>query len=67
MLKMVLSDGCADFNLARSPAERARAIPLRHAPDDDPNILSPEELGRVLGEFGQSEAGDSTRSHSRWL
>jgi integrase len=58
MLKMVMSDGCADFNLARSPAERVRAIPLRHAPDDDPNILSPEELGKVLGEFGRSEAGD---------
>jgi integrase len=58
MLKMVLSDGCAEFNLARTPAERVRTIPLRHTPDDDPNILVPEELGKVLDEFRSSEPGD---------
>jgi hypothetical protein len=48
VLKMVLGDGCAEFNLPRSPAERVRSFPVRQSPDDDPNLLSPEELGKVL-------------------
>jgi integrase len=58
MLKMVLADGCAEFNLARSPAERVRPFPVRQSPDDDPNLLSPEELGQVLAAFRSSELHD---------
>jgi integrase len=58
MLKMVLGDGCAEFNLPRSPAERVRAFPVRHSPDDDPNLLSPEELGKVLAAFRSTEPTD---------
>jgi|GEM_PF-1209648 len=58
MLKMVLGDGCAEFNLPRSPAERVRTFPVRHSPDDDPNLLSPEELGKVLAAFRSTEAND---------
>ena len=58
VLKMVLGDGCAEFNLPRSPAERVRSFPVRHSPDDDPNLLSPEELGKVLDAFRSTEAAD---------
>jgi hypothetical protein len=53
--KMVLGDGCAEFNLSRSPAERVRSFPVRHSPDDDPNLLAPEELGKVLDSFRLTE------------
>jgi len=58
MLKMVLGDGCAEFNLSRSAAERIRSFSMRLSPDDDPNILSPEELGRVLDAFRSTEPAD---------
>jgi integrase len=58
LLKMVLADGCAEFNLPRSPAERVRSFPVRKSPDDDPNILSPDELGRVLDTFRSTEPTD---------
>lgn len=58
VLKMVLGDGCAEFNLPRSPAERVRSFPVRHSPDDDPNLLSPEELGKVLDAFRATEPLD---------
>jgi integrase len=58
VLKMVLGDGCAEFNLPRSPAERVRSFPVRQSPDDDPNLLSPEELGKVLDAFRSTEPAD---------
>jgi integrase len=58
VLKMVLGDGCAEFSLPRSPAERVRSFPVRHSPDDDPNLLSPEELGKVLDAFRTTEPTD---------
>jgi len=58
MLKMVLGDGCAEFSLPRSPAERVRSFPVRQSPDDDPNLLSPEELGKVLDAFRSTEPTD---------
>ena len=58
MLKMVLGDGCAEFNLLRSPAERVRSFPVRKSADDDPNLLSPEELGKVLDAFRSTEPTD---------
>jgi integrase len=58
MLKMVLADACAEFNLARSPAERVRPFPVRQSPDDDPNLLSPTDLGQVLAEFRSTEPQD---------
>lgn len=58
VLKMVVGDGCAEFNLSRSPAERVRSFPVRHSPDDDPNLLAPEELGKVLDSFRLTEPGD---------
>lgn len=58
LLKMVLGNGCAEFDLPRSPAERVRSFPARKSPDDDPNLLSPEELGKVLDAFRSTEPLD---------
>jgi integrase len=48
---------CAEFNIPRSPAERVRSLPVRQSPDDDPNLLSPDELG-VLDVFRSTEPAD---------
>jgi integrase len=58
LLKMVLGDGCAEFDLSRSPAERVRSFPVRKPPDDDPNLLSPEDLAKVLDAFRSTEPLD---------
>lgn len=58
VLKMVMGDGCAAFNIPRSPAERVRSLPVRVSPDDDPNLLSPDELGKALDVFRSTEPAD---------
>lgn len=58
VLKMVMGDGCAEFNIPRSPAERVRSLPVRQSQDDDPNLLSPDELGKVLDAFRSTEPAD---------
>ena len=48
VLKMVIGDAVAEYELPRNPGQRLRALPIRKWDDDNPNILSAEELGRVL-------------------
>jgi integrase len=48
MLRMVLEDAVSEFQLARNPGTRVKRFPVRKFTDDEPNLLSPEELGKVL-------------------
>lgn len=45
---MLLGDAVVEFDLPRNPAQRLRALPIRKWDDENPNILSAPELGRVL-------------------
>ena len=49
VLKMVLEDAVVEYELSRNPGQRLRALPVRKWDDENPNILSAQELGRVLG------------------
>jgi integrase len=49
VLKMVLGDAVVEYELPRNPGQRLRALPVRKWDDENPNILSAQELGRVLG------------------
>lgn len=49
VLRTVLADACVELRVGVSPASRVRALPEPPAYDDeDPNILSPDELGALL-------------------
>lgn len=49
VLRTVLADACAELRLGTSPASRAAALlePETYT-DEDPNLLSPEDLGALL-------------------
>ena len=52
VVKMLVGDASVDYCL-RNPAQRLRSLPIRTWNDEDPNILSAEELGRVLAAIEQ--------------
>lgn len=51
MLRMVLADAVAEFHLSHNPAGRIKRLPVKKFTDEEPNLLSAEELGRVLAGF----------------
>ncbi len=51
MLRMVLADAAAEFHLSHNPAARVKRLPTRKFTDEEPNLLSAEELGLVLAAF----------------
>ena len=51
MLRMVLADAAAEFHLSHNPAARVKRLPVRKFTDEEPNLLSAEELGLVLAAF----------------
>lgn len=49
VLRTVLADACVELRIGVSPASRVRALPEPPAyTDDDPNVLTPDELGALL-------------------
>jgi len=55
MLRMVLEDAVEEFDLPKNPARRVRRLPVRRATDEEPNLLTGPELGRVLTWIGTNE------------
>jgi integrase len=48
MLRMVLEDAVEEYDLTKNPARRVRRLPVRRVTDEEPNLLTGPELGRVL-------------------
>src|SRR6185437_7495627 len=48
MLRMVLEDAVDEFDLPKNPSRRVRRLPVRRSTDEEPNLLTGPELGRVL-------------------
>jgi hypothetical protein len=48
MLRMVLEDAVQEFDLPKNPSRRVRRLPVRRPTDEEPNLLTGAELGRVL-------------------
>ena len=48
MLRMLLEDAVDEYGLPKNPARRIRRLPVRKATDEEPNLLTGQELGRVL-------------------
>jgi integrase len=48
MLRMVLEDAVEEFDLPKNPSRRIRRLPVRRPTDEEPNLLTGAELGRVL-------------------
>lgn len=61
MLRMVLADAVAEFRLPHDPTARIKRMPKRRRPDDDPNVLSAVELGKVVAQIRDRES-----EHYRW-
>jgi hypothetical protein len=55
VLRMVLADAVAEFRLAHDPTTRIKRMPKRRRPDDDPNVLTAVELGKVMAVFRDTE------------
>jgi len=55
MLRMVLADAVAEFRLPHDPTARIKRMPKRRRPDDDPNVLSAAELGKVMAQIRDHE------------
>lgn len=55
MLRMVLADAVAEFRLPHDPTARIKRMPKRRRPDDNPNVLSAAELGRVMAQIRDRE------------
>jgi len=55
MLRMVLADAVAEFRLPHDPTARIKRMPKRRRPDDDPNVLSAVELGKVMAQIRDHE------------
>ena len=60
MLRMVLADAVAEFRLPHDPTARIKRMPKRRRPDDDPNVLSAGELGKVTLTGLRVPANDNT-------
>ncbi len=48
MLRMVLADAVVEYELPHNPAARVKKLPVRAFTDEEPNLLTGEELARVL-------------------
>jgi integrase len=57
MLRMVLEDAVDQYDLPKNPARRVRRLPVRKATDEEPNLLTGPELGRVLRWLCTKEPG----------
>ncbi len=55
MLRMVLADAVAEYQLPHNPVSRVRRLPVSGCTDEEPNLLSAGELGRVLVAFKEAE------------
>jgi integrase len=55
MLRMVLGDAVAEYQLPHNPVSRVRRLPVSGCTDAEPNLLSAGELGRVLAAFKEHE------------
>jgi integrase len=51
MFRMVLADAVAEYRLPQNPAARVKKIPVRVFTDEEPNLLTGDELARVLMAF----------------
>lgn len=56
MLRMVLEDAVEEFDLPANPSRRVRRLPVRRPTDEEPNLLTGQELGRVLTWFEARES-----------
>ena len=48
VVKMLLGDAVVEFDLPRNPSQRVKSLPVRIWDDENPNILTALELGRLL-------------------
>ena len=55
MLRMVLADAVVEYQLPRNPTERVRRLPMRKFTDEEPNLLTAEELGCLMKAFRDHE------------
>ena len=55
MLRMVMADAVVEYQLPRNPTERVRRLPMRKFTDEEPNLLTAEELGRLMNAFRDHE------------
>ncbi len=55
MLRMVMADAVVEYQLPRNPTERVRRLPRRKFTDEEPNLLTAEELGRLMKAFRDHE------------
>jgi integrase len=55
MLRMVMADAVVEYQLPRNPTERVRRLPMRKFTDEEPNLLTAEELGRLMKAFRDYE------------
>lgn len=55
MLRMVLADAVAEYQLPHNPVSRVKRLPVSLCTDEEPNLLTAEELGRVLAAFKEYE------------
>ncbi len=55
MLRMVMADAVVEYQLPRNPTERVRRLPMRKFTDEEPNLLTAEELGRLMKVFRDHE------------
>ncbi len=53
VVKMLIGDASVEFDLPRNPAQRLQSLPIRTWNDENPNILSAQELGCVLDAIKQ--------------
>jgi integrase len=55
MLRMVMADAVVEYQLPRNPTERVRRLPRRKFTDEEPNLLTADELGRLMKVFRDHE------------
>jgi integrase len=55
MLRMVMADAVVEYQLPRNPTERVRRLPTRKFTDEEPNLLTAEELGCLMKVFRDHE------------
>ena len=51
ILRSFMEDATAEFGLHHNPARRVRLLPRARYSDEEPNLLTAEELGKVLTTF----------------
>jgi integrase len=55
MLRMVLADAIAEYRLPHNPVSRVKRLAVSPCTDEEPNLLTAEELGKVLAAFKEHE------------